>query len=267
MNPLLTLAIHAAKSAGAEIQRLYATTDFECKDDGSPVTIADTRANEILIEHLSETGITILSEESPGISLPYSPQMWIIDPLDGTRDFIEKTGDFVVMVGLLQEGRPVLGVVYAPMYDTLYYAESGMGAWKMHGDVIEKLSVSSRTEDLRFVRSIHHATHEMQGVAKRLNATFVPRGSMGIKAGVVSEGDGDFFYTRGKVGEWDVCAPEIITLEAGGAVTDCFGNPLFYGTADHRIQNGILFSNNLCHGLVIQALKADHDQASEYTPH
>ena len=209
MNPLLTLAIHAATKAGTEIKRLYATTDFEQKDDGSPVTIADKRSNEIVIEHLTTSGIAILSEESPGIPLPYPSQLWIIDPLDGTRDFIEKTGDFVVMIGLLEEGRPVLGVVYAPLHKTLYYAELGMGAWKMQGDAIEKLTVSNRAEDLRFVRSIHHATHEMQEVARRLNATFIPRGSMGIKAGMVCESEGDFFYTRGKVGEWDVCAPEI----------------------------------------------------------
>lgn len=254
MNPLLTLAIHAATEAGTEIKRLYATTDFERKDDGSPVTIADTRSNEIVIELLSESGIAILSEESPSISLPYPEQLWIIDPLDGTRDFIEKTGDFVVMIGLLEEGRPVLGVVYAPLHETLYYAELGMGAWKMQGDVVEKLTVSTRTEDLRFVRSIHHATHEMQEVARKLNATFIPRGSMGIKAGMVCEGKGDFFYTRGKVGEWDVCAPEIITLEAGGQVTDCTGSPLFYGSEDHRIQNGILFSNKVCHTDILRAL-------------
>lgn len=255
MNPLLTLAIHAATEAGREIKKLYATTDFERKDDGSPITIADTRANDIIIGHLAKTGIKILSEESTGVDLPYPSQIWIIDPLDGTRDFIEKTDDFVVMIGLLQEGRPILGVVYAPIHETLYYAELGMGAWKMQGDVVEKLTVSSRTEDLRFVRSIHHATHEMQEVAKKLGATFLPRGSMGIKAGMVCEGEGDFFYTRGKVGEWDVCAPEIITLEAGGTVTDCNGNSLFYGTEDHRIQDGILFSNTVCHEHVLNALK------------
>lgn len=255
MNPLLTLAIHAATEAGKEIKELYATTDFEQKDDGSPVTIADTRANKTLFKHLSPSGIQILSEESPGVDLPYPNQMWIIDPLDGTRDFIKKTGDFVVMIGLLTEGRPTLGVIYAPIHETTYYAEYGMGAWKMQGDVALKLTVSTRTEDLRFVRSIHHATPEMQEVAKKLNATFLPRGSMGIKAGMVCEGEGDFFYTRGKVGEWDVCAPEIITLEAGGCVTDCNGRPLFYGSEDHRIQNGILFSNTVCHEQVLTILK------------
>lgn len=254
MNPLLALAIHAAIEAGKEIRRLYATTDFERKDDGSPVTIADTRSNEIVIELLSESGIAILSEESPSIALPYPTQLWIIDPLDGTRDFIEKTGDFVVMIGLLTEGRPTLGVVHSPIHETTYYAESGMGAWKMHGDIVEKLTVSTRTEELRFVRSIHHATYEMQEVARRLNATFLPRGSMGIKAGLVSESEADFFYTRGKVGEWDVCAPEIIALEAGGHVTDCSGKPLFYGTEGHRIQDGILFSNKVCHEHVLNVL-------------
>lgn len=254
MHSLLTTAIQAAKMAGNEIRRHYATTEFVWKDDGSPLTIADTLSNRIIIDHLSETGIPILSEESEGIAVPYPTRLWIIDPLDGTRDFIEKTDDFVVMIGLLEEGRPLLGVVYAPVHDILYYAESGRGAWKMQNDVAEKLTVSTQGEELRFVRSIHHATHEMQEVAKQLNASFLPRGSMGLKAAMVSEGNGEFFYTRGKVGEWDVCAPEIITIEAGGSVTDCFGSPLFYGSPDHRIQNGILFTNSLCHKQVMQVL-------------
>ena len=96
MNPLLKVAITAVRDAGKEILALYTTTDFEKKLDGSPVTVADTRSNEILLEHLKTTGIPILSEESDGIlystgdKVTYPPQLWIIDPLDGTKDFLKK---------------------------------------------------------------------------------------------------------------------------------------------------------------------------------
>lgn len=262
MNPLLQIAIDAAKEAGEEILKLYATTDFETKQDGSPLTIADSHSNEILLKHLIPTGLPILSEEIEGISLghksgtPYPSPMWIIDPLDGTKDFLKKTDDFSVMIGLLEHGRPVLGVVYAPVTDTLVYAEKGAGAYMVQQGETTRLSVSTRTtEDLRFVCSVNHFTPDMEYVASTLKAQKTPRGSIGIKAGVLGEGKGEFFYSVGNFGEWDVCAPEIITEEAGGVVTDCEGNILFYGTPDHRVAHGILFSNGACHEYVLDGIQ------------
>jgi 3'(2'), 5'-bisphosphate nucleotidase len=157
MNELLTIAIEASKKAGEEIMRLYATTAFETKNDGSPVTIADTRSNEILMERLGKTGIPILSEELEGVSLPYPKQLWIIDPLDGTKDFINKSNDFSVMIGLIEHGVPILGVVYAPALDTLYFATKGNGAFVTKGEITSTLTVSNREhENLRFVRSVNH---------------------------------------------------------------------------------------------------------------
>ncbi len=255
MDTLLTKAILAAKEAGDEIMKHYAVTDFETKADGSPVTIADTRSNKILTEHLASTGIAILSEESVGIPLPYPEHLWIIDPLDGTKDFIKKNGDFSVMVGLIENGRPVLGVVYAPAHKTLYYAVKGDGAFVERDGIIKKLAVSERSEkDLRLIRSVNHFTPRMEAVGEKLSATFHPHGSIGIKAGLVGEDLGDFFFSWGNLGEWDVCAPEIILIEAGGTVTDCFGNLLSYGTTDHKIEHGLVFSNGACHSRVLEAI-------------
>lgn len=137
----------------------------------------------------------------------------------------------------------------------LYYAEAGHGAFLVHNGITTRLRVSDRErEGLIFIRSIHHSTPEVLDVAEKLHATPYPRGSMGIKAGVLGEGVGDFFFTRGKLGEWDVCAPHILVLEAGGRVTDCSGNPLFYGTPDHRIQNGVVFTNTACHEHLLEVL-------------
>ncbi len=256
METLLKHAILAAKEAGAEIMSHYASTDFETKTDGSPVTIADTRSNEILIQHLVTTHIPILSEESVGIPLPYPEKLWIIDPLDGTKDFIKKNGDFCVMIGLLEHGKPVLGVVYAPAHKTLYYAVKGLGAFTEKDGVTKKLTVSNRSEkELRYIRSVNHFTPRMELVAQKLSATTHPHGSIGIKAGILGEDKGDFFFSWGNLGEWDVCAPEIILTEAGGMVTDCSGKPLMYGTADHRLTDGLVFSNGTCHERVLQVIQ------------
>lgn len=262
MNQLLDTAKIAAHEAGDAIMKLYADTDFETKTDGSPVTVADGVANDILLTHLTETGIPILSEESIGIATPYPERLWILDPLDGTKDFIHKTGDFCVMIGLLEHGKPILGVVYAPAHDTLYYATKGNGAYKEHAGVTEKLVVAdTHTGALRFVRSVNHFTEGMQTVSEKLEAEHVPRGSIGVKAGVVAENMGDFFfYPNAPLGEWDVCAPQCILEEAGGIVTDTYGNPLVYGNKNHRIEHGALFSTKACHEHVLTTILENIDE-------
>ncbi len=244
METLLEIACIAARAAGTAIMEHYAVIDFDTKHDGSPVTIADHTANAILLEILGKTGIPILSEESTGIPLPYPDELWIIDPLDGTHDFINKTGDFSVMIGLLHEGRPVLGVVYAPVSDTLYFATKGGGAWHVTGEALpERLSVPQKTpEVLRGIRSRNHHSTTIATILDSLGAVLVPsRGSVGIKAALIAEGEADVYLVAGKLGEWDTCGPEIILTEAGGVVTDFKGNPLEYGNTDHKLKPGTLF--------------------------
>lgn len=258
MDELLTTAVEAARVAGHEVMALYETTDFETKDDGSPLTVADTRSHEALIFALGKTGIPVLSEEStgvPGTSSPYPDRLWIIDPIDGTRDFLGKTGDFAIMIGLLEAGRPVLGVVYAPAYDKLYTAITGRGAFLEHGGERRRLAVSDRVEDLRCIRSVHHFNPRSAAVIEMLGASELPHGSIGIKAGYIAGGEGEFSFSWGNLGEWDVCAPEVITIEAGGRVTDTLGNPLTYGTEDHRLRNGMVFSNSACHERVLGVIR------------
>lgn len=257
MDELLKVAVTAVREAGEAVMELYETTDFETKSDGSPLTVADTRANEILTAHLKETEVPILSEESAGIPLPYPSRLWIIDPIDGTRDFLAKTGDFAVMVGLLEGGRPVLGVVYAPALGKLYYATRSGGSFLEHNGTTQRLTVSNRaTSNLRCIRSVHHFNPRSASVIEKLEAQELPHGSIGIKAGYIAEGHGEFSFSWGKLGEWDVCAPEIIATEAGGRVTDVSGRPLAYGTEDHRIEGGMVFSNGACHEAVLTAMRA-----------
>lgn len=257
MTTLLSTALTAAKAAGDEIMRLYETVTFETKTDGSPVTAADKNAHDILMEHLSKTDVSILSEEShEKMTAPYPERMWVVDPLDGTKDFIAKSGDFSVMIGLLERGVPTLGVVYAPVYDTLYFAERGNGAYLKTNGGLTKLAVSDRTNELRCLRSRTHFTTRMERAAKKISTTLIPRGSVGIRAGLIAEAKGDCFFSWGRFAIWDVCAPHIITTEAGGRVTDTHGAELAYDAKDHRLAHGIVFSNGSSHAHILEALRS-----------
>jgi 3'(2'), 5'-bisphosphate nucleotidase len=256
MDTLLRIAVSAAREAGEAIMDLYETTAFETKKDGSPVTIADHKANEILLARLGTTGIPILTEESDGIVLPYPSRLWVIDPIDGTGGFIQKTGDFSVMIGLIEDGRPILGVVYAAAHDMLYYAHQGAGAFKEHAGGTTRLMLSETpASPLRFICSRNHYSPLMQEIAEKVGAVGIPYGGIGNKAGMLVDGDGDFFFTGAALGEWDVCAPSVIMEEAGGIVSDCAGDPLFYGTKNHLLERGAIFSHPACHASVVDAIK------------
>jgi 3'(2'),5'-bisphosphate nucleotidase len=257
MEQLLTIAITAAKEAGEAIMELYETTTFETKKDGSPVTIADHKANEIILRHLATTGILVLSEESDGVPTPYPSRMWIIDPIDGTNGFIKSTGDFAVMIGLIEDGAPVLGVVYAPAHKKLFYAHKGSGAHLETQGTTTALRLNDTPHTpLRFICSSNHFSPMMEEVCATLNATKVPIGGIGIKTSIIAENAGDFFFTGANLGEWDVCAPHIILEEAGGVVTDCLGNPLVYGTKNHLLERGALFAHKESHKAVLEAIHA-----------
>lgn len=259
MDPLLTVAIAAAREAGGFIMTQYGNTASIQKIDKSPVTEADLGAHTRIMEALRHTEIPILSEETldnSHITHPYPDTLWIIDPLDGTRDYIEGTGDFSVMIGLLCNGRPALGVVYAPVTDTLYYAESGKGAFMVRDGTTIRLSASDALPPhLHLIRSKNHYSSFMAAVADKLAVTkATPHGSVGIKAGLLGTQNGDFFLYTGALGVWDICAPEIIVTEAGGKVTDIAGTLIAYVERNHRLSKGIVFSNGTCHAHVLTAI-------------
>ncbi len=161
------------------------------------------------------------------------------------------------MIGLLQNGRPVLGVVYVPNENILYYASEGSGAFMEKDGQITKLSVSTNTPPyLHLIRSRHHYTPFMETVSKKLSIEkATPHGSVGVKAGLLGLNDGDLFFYTGPLGIWDVCGPEIIVREAGGAVTDINGNTISYEETDYRISKGVIFSNSASHSHILTAIK------------
>lgn len=271
----LAVARDLARRAGIAALRFYRsdTLDVTRKKADEPVTEADFAANEIIVPALRkafpEDGL--LSEETPDNASGGTlfgdadnrltkSRVWMIDPLDGTQGFIDRTGDFAVQIGLSVDGRPALGVVYKPVKDVLYFAADTRGAWieRTPGATPEPLRVSAR-DDLRLMRiavSRSHRSSRMDAVIKQLGiGEEVRSGSVGVKIGLIVEETCDLYvHLSPRAKQWDTCAPEAILTQAGGRLTDLFGEHYRYNTADVHNHNGIVATNSRAHDEVIRRL-------------
>ena len=186
------------------------------------------------------------------------PRVWYVDPMDGTSDFVARTGDFVVMIGLAIAGWPVLGVVYHPPSDTLYRGGHGLGAEKLAAGERTELQVSGVRDprQARLVVSRSHTPEIVAGLASRLGfERLEPCGSVGLKAARIAEGSSDA-YLHPSIGTklWDTCAPEAIVVAAGGTFSDCDGRPLVYDRRHLHNERGIIASNGRLHDILVEAL-------------
>lgn len=247
--------------AGREIMKVYGG-DFKVsqKEDHSPTTIADIRSNEIILEYLDNFDIPILSEESKdNLRRLESDRIFIVDSLDGTKDFIQKTDEFSIMVALIENESPSFGIVYEPALDKLYLASKGKGAFLYEKDLKKELRVSDEEEfgKMSLVVSRNHLGPEEIEVAKSLGISKMKKvGSNGVKIGKIAVGEAEMFFNfSDKMGEWDSAAPEIILKEAGGKITDIYGNNLKYNKRIPKNENGIVASNNQVHQKIIDAIK------------
>ena len=236
-------AIQVVKEAGKKTLEIYNRKyDVETKSDDSPLTEADLASHEILEKGLSELGYPVLSEESD--SEVSTDTFWVIDPLDGTMDFMQKTDEFSIMVALVKDKRPVLGIVYAPALGKLYYAEEGKGCYMIEGDSEPvQLKVDSRElPDYRMIISRNHFRQEDQDIALRLGIEeFRKMGSVGVKYARIAESKGELcIYTTGALGIWDCAAPHIILKEAGGVVFDVEGNEPAYDSGILKMKKGFI---------------------------
>jgi 3'(2'), 5'-bisphosphate nucleotidase len=253
--PEAKLAIEAAILAGKEVMSVY-EKDFSStlKNDNEPLTEADIKSNDIILKTISSSGHPILSEESVDDKKRLDfKKIWIVDPLDGTSDFIKKTGEFTIMISLVEDHIPILGVIYWPTESTLYLAQKGQGAFKSVNDTWSKISVSnvSELEKCRAVGSRYHISEAEQNLIKRLNLSkFTSKGSS-LKAADISSGNAElYFTTTNKIKQWDTCASYCLITEAGGKMTDMHGNDLKYNTEKLNHENGLLVSNGLIHDQV-----------------
>ncbi|MCV0430740.1 3'(2'),5'-bisphosphate nucleotidase CysQ [Nitrosopumilus sp.] len=258
--PELEIAIKAAKEAGEAILEIYHKNyETTTKEDDSPITDADLKSNEIIKKILSQTEYQILSEEDEDdLNRLSQKTIWIVDPLDGTSDFIDKTGEFTVMIALIKNKKPILGVIGWPTEKTLFVAQKGNGAFKFSNNEWNKISVTQISEisKCRTVGSRHHLSEKEKSFIKKLGIEDFTSIGSSLKVGKISSGEAEaYITTTNKMKEWDSAASYCIISEAGGKMTDMLGNDITYNNKDVYHQNGILVTNGIIHDKIVEEFK------------
>ncbi|WP_370979181.1 3'(2'),5'-bisphosphate nucleotidase CysQ [Agaribacterium sp. ZY112] len=240
---MLQAVMNAVAQAGSSILDVYNSDDFgiEIKEDNSPLTKADQLAHDILVKALSELKVgPILSEEDADISWAERQswkQYWLVDPLDGTKEFIKRSGEFTVNVALVRDGEPVLGVVYAPVMDLWYVGEQGKGAWKQQGagerKCIKPAAIPEQGKTWRIVGSRSHSSDDFERfMAVFPNADLLSVGSS-LKLCMVADGSADLYPRLIPTCEWDTAAAQAIVEAAGAKVLNWeTKEPLRYNTKE-----------------------------------
>jgi 3'(2'), 5'-bisphosphate nucleotidase len=258
----IEVASRLAREAGTAIMDVYATSfAVSYKGPNDPVTEADKRANEVVVDGIRNAfpKDSIVAEETSDRSGALNKgRVWYIDPLDGTREFIKKNGEFCVMIGLAVDGQAQLGVVYGPVEQVLFVGITDQTAWKELNGARTTLSVSNVTtpKELRLAVSRSHRSALIDEFRTRTGIVREIRyGSVGLKVGLVAERKADVYIeTSGISSAWDTCGPEAILRGAGGHFTDMIGKPLQYGGHDLHNRHGLVATNGACHDFVITNL-------------
>jgi 3'(2'), 5'-bisphosphate nucleotidase len=265
----LAAAVQLAREAGAIVKTFYQVPlSIRWKDPTEPVTEADRAVNAYLVKQL---GLTfpedgILAEESKDDPARLSKRrVWIIDPLDGTLEFIARNGEFCIMIGLAENHEPVVGVVYQPIDDVLYAAARGSGAFVEEFGERSALRVSreAHAKRVRLVVSRSHRAPLLNTIIARAGLQKVrSMGSVGLKVGQIARRKADcYVHPNPGTKEWDTCAPDIILREAGGRMTDCWNRLLLYNQPDVVRRFGLIASNGLVHQPLIEVVSRVLDEA------
>ncbi len=227
MDELLQLATQAAEAACKEITDVYNSGDFqtEAKGDNSPLTLADKRAHIAIVSILRSSNLPVLSEE--GKYIPYEERkhwkrFWLVDPLDGTKEFLKRNGEFTVNIALIENQKPIVGVVAIPVNGDVFYAQQGMGAFvKRNGRIIvlpKRSPIDRKKSRIRVVASRSHMNEETQTFIQSLSEpTLVSQGSS-LKFMLLAEGKADVYPRFAPTMEWDTAAAHAIVNEAGISV-------------------------------------------------
>ena len=257
MEDYLKIAIKASLEAGKRIMEIYENEDFEVdfKGDDSPLTKADLASHNIIMGYLKETSVPVLSEE--GKYLAYEERktwkrLWIVDPIDGTKEFIKRNGEFTVNIALVENQKPVLGVIYVPALKHLYFASKETGSFKLEGitefeslkgiyENAEKLPTSINNKKFTVVASKSHLSPETEDYIKSLEKEHgevdtISKGSS-LKLCMVAEGKAQQYPRFGPTMEWDTAAGQAICTFAGKTVVD-------YKTKNEMLYNRENLLNN-----------------------
>ncbi len=239
LEQLATHAVEIASTAGAAILEFFEDGDFEqfSKLDESPVTSADYAANEIVMRELTRLtpNIPIMSEEIENIPLSERrlwTRYWLIDPLDGTQEFVAGRSDFAVNIALVENGKPVLGVVHVPVTKATFWAVVGLGAHKISNGKTKQITATSVDPQTSCLRVAISRVQKLDIITKFIKPNialeFISMGSAALKSCLVAEGLADIYIRIGPTGEWDTGAPQIIVEEAGGCIMDSEFGELSY---------------------------------------
>jgi 3'(2'), 5'-bisphosphate nucleotidase len=260
------VALRAAREAAEVVMRVYASpfdVEYKAKDD--PVTAADRAANDLLCDRLSSAfaNVPVVAEESdPSTYAGHATaeSVWFVDPLDGTREFVARNGEFAVMVGLAERGRARLGVIVAPAWGRSFVGIAGQGAWEIRADGVRApihVSSCASLAQASFVLSRSRTSATLvDTVAAMSPRASVRHGSSGLKGVLVALGAHDVYLQTGRAGfRWDACATEAIVCAAGGRCTDAEGRVLDYAVDDLVNRGGLVASNGTLHDAVLARLR------------
>jgi len=240
-GPLAERVAAIARAAGREILEVYArgAPRATLKEDASPLTEADLRAHRLIVAALAALtpGVPVLSEEAarpPWSERARWTRHWLVDPLDGTREFLARNGEFTVNIALIENHAPVLGVVHVPVTDTTYRGGTGEGAWRQRAaERPQALGVASRAGDpVRVVGSRSHRGDSLAGFLERLGSHELKSVGSSLKLCLIAEGSADVYPRLGSTSEWDTAAAHAVVSAAGGAVVELSGEPLRYNTRE-----------------------------------
>ena len=237
---LLDRVAGIARVAGQRIMEVYETDfDVQRKDDKSPLTEADLAAQEVIVAALNglQPRFPVLSEESshtPFKDRAHWHRFWLVDPLDGTREFVKRNGEFTVNIALVEEHRPILGVIYVPVSGTTYMAGHGLGAFKREDSgEAHPIHVRPRPDGpLAVAGSRSHSNSETQAFIRNLGGAEIVSIGSSLKSCLVAEGRADVYPRFGPTSEWDTAAAQCVVEQAGGALTDASLQPLAYNTKE-----------------------------------
>lgn len=241
---LLNQVLLIAYQAGKHLQQFYQKqVHVELKEDNTPVTEADLFVSQFLTEKLTALfpNVSVLSEENCHISFEERKnwkEYWLIDPLDGTQQFINRTDQFSVLITLVRKNKPVLSVIHAPVLSITYYAMDNFGAFKKQVDQVKKLTKNTINFDhpLRIAVGATTSQEKVRSILpKDFPCEFVVVGSSSLKSGLVAEGAVDCYVRLGQTGEWDTAGAEVLLGETHGAIFDSHFEPLTYNQRETLI--------------------------------
>lgn len=235
---LIELCYNTAIEAGKAILEVYESAfSVEHKDDKSPLTLADKKAHEVIAAALKNSGFPVLSEEGKEIAFDERKSWetyWCVDPLDGTKEFINRNGEFTVNIALIHQNETIYGIVYAPVTDTAYVGIVGEEAYKVVNGVKTTLKVNNKASQRIAVQSKSHAAEEETALLEKYDVTDTVSVGSSLKFCMIAEGKADIYYRHGPTMEWDTAAGQAVVVAAGGKVFDAESNIFKYNKENLR---------------------------------